>query len=255
MQSISVRFLPILFVMLGLGGLLLTGCDSNPVDADQDQPKPKAYPDDYTSPSAGAKNAPQAAPPSQTEPPEKVSICHQPGTPAEKTLTLPVPAAKGHVQSHGDFYGTCDARIIDADGEESPDRGLPESIDDGLAVGANLTSWPTGFYQEGLDWFDTDGTCTWTRGDDLHVEGERYEDAQRDGVHDDNDKAQDPVVLDLNGSLTDGDQVDVDLESGTTFTGCDGPDPLLKFFDKNGNGFWDNGEDIVLDEDDDGVFN
>ncbi|GAB4264949.1 MAG: hypothetical protein Kow0092_16950 [Deferrisomatales bacterium] len=31
--------------------------------------------------------------------------------------------------------------------------------------------WPAGSYVEGLDGFDNDGTCTWTPGDDLYVEG------------------------------------------------------------------------------------
>ena len=35
-----------------------------------------------------------------------VMICHKPGTPAEKTLTLPVPALNGHL-GHGDTLGPC----------------------------------------------------------------------------------------------------------------------------------------------------
>ena len=62
-------------------------------------------------------------------------------------------------------------------------------------------------------------------------------------------------VLDLDGSFFNGQQVDVDLETGSAFTGCPGVDPLLKFVDANANGFWDNGEDIVLDTNNDGVFN
>ena len=38
---------------------------------------------------------------------EKVKICHKPGTPAEKTLELPLAAVKGHV-GHGDSIGECD---------------------------------------------------------------------------------------------------------------------------------------------------
>lgn len=36
----------------------------------------------------------------------KVSICHKPGTPAEKTLWLPLPAIPGHLR-HGDYTGPC----------------------------------------------------------------------------------------------------------------------------------------------------
>jgi hypothetical protein len=38
---------------------------------------------------------------------EKVKICHKPGTPAEKTLEVPVSALKGHM-GHGDSLGECD---------------------------------------------------------------------------------------------------------------------------------------------------
>jgi hypothetical protein len=37
---------------------------------------------------------------------KKVAICHKPGTPAQKTLYLPVSALKGHL-GHGDYKGAC----------------------------------------------------------------------------------------------------------------------------------------------------
>lgn len=40
-------------------------------------------------------------------PPEQVVICHKPGTPAEKTMTLPQPGAENHIRSHGDTMGPC----------------------------------------------------------------------------------------------------------------------------------------------------
>lgn len=61
MRSFSVRPLLILFAALGLGGLMLTGCDSNPTGAEEDQPTPKAHPDDYASSSAEAKQGPPGA--------------------------------------------------------------------------------------------------------------------------------------------------------------------------------------------------
>jgi hypothetical protein len=141
---------------------------------------------------------------------------------------------------------------IDADGTFSSGRGISTHAE--VIMGATLTSWPTGFYVEGIDWFDNDGTCTWSFGDDIHVEGPAYPTALRDALHDNNASFFDPVVLDLDLSLVDGQQVDVDLESGTTFTGCPGVDPLLKFYDASGNGFWDDGEDIIHDLNNNGIF-
>lgn len=40
-------------------------------------------------------------------PPDKVTICHKPGTPAQKTLTLPHRAAEKHIARHGDTLGPC----------------------------------------------------------------------------------------------------------------------------------------------------
>ena len=158
-----------------------------------------------------------------------------------------------HVAEHGDFLGACPQydTFIDVDGIVTAGRGVPTGIN--VKVGDNLTSWPTGFYTEGLDWFDNDSSCTWTLGDDLHLEDSRgsCSTAIRDGLH---QTGFDCAVLDLDGSFFTGQQVDVDLESGTTFNGCPGPDPLLKFYDANGNGFYDNSEDIVLDINNNGVF-
>ena len=142
--------------------------------------------------------------------------------------------------------------IVDADGTLSPLSGVPGAVE--VAIGSALTSWPTGFDDEGIDWFDNDDSCTWTSGDDLHVEGIAYPTALRDALHDDNPDYIDPVVLDIDGSFFDGQQVDVDLESGSAFTGCPGVDPLLKFHDANGITNWDDGEDIVLDLNGDNIF-
>jgi len=37
---------------------------------------------------------------------ETITICHKPGTPAEKTLVLPAAAGPGHLR-HGDYEGEC----------------------------------------------------------------------------------------------------------------------------------------------------
>ena len=42
----------------------------------------------------------------QAGPPEQVTICHQPGMPAEQTLTIPSTALNGHL-GHGDTEGPC----------------------------------------------------------------------------------------------------------------------------------------------------
>lgn len=143
--------------------------------------------------------------------------------------------------------------IIDADGTMSRFSGDPTYRE--VVDGDPLTAFPTGFSDEGLDWF-TVGDCEWTFGDDLHVEDPAsHPGALRNGIHDD---GLDPLVLDWDNSLdTDPavEQVDVDLETGTTFTGCAGVDPKIKFFDADLSGFWDDGEDLVLDINLDGIFN
>ena len=37
---------------------------------------------------------------------KRATVCHEPGTPAQKTLALPAPAVPGHVD-HGDTLGAC----------------------------------------------------------------------------------------------------------------------------------------------------
>jgi hypothetical protein len=141
--------------------------------------------------------------------------------------------------------------IIDADGTVSAGDGVPVFVE--VTVGDALTSWPTGRWNQGLDMFDTDGSASWTFGDDLHVEDPAtHPGAIRDGFHDD---LLDPIVLDLDGSLDlppNKEPVSCDMETGTF---CPAGLPgIVKFFDTDGNGFWDDGEDIVLDSNDDGFF-
>jgi len=55
------------------------------------------------------KGAPGANDPAGTMPitfTATITICHKPGTPAEKTLVLPAPAGPGHLR-HGDYEGVC----------------------------------------------------------------------------------------------------------------------------------------------------
>lgn len=193
----------------------------------------------------GASNA--------TPPNSKVTLCHKYDTLDETTLSVGYKAALAHASQHGDFLGACPQydRFVDVDGIATAGRGIPTGIN--IQLGSPLTSWPTGFYLEGIDWFDNDGSCTWTLGDDLHLEDPSGSclTAVRGGNH---DLGLDCPVLDLDGSFYQGQLVDVDLEAGVSFTGCPGPDPLLKFYDANGNGFYDNSEDIVLDINNNAVF-
>ncbi len=51
----------------------------------------------------------QQSPPVGEQSPPRVTICHKPGTPAEKTMTLPQAAVQGHL-GHGDTLGPCRSR-------------------------------------------------------------------------------------------------------------------------------------------------
>ncbi len=51
----------------------------------------------------------QQSPPVGQQSPARVTVCHKPGTPAQKTMTLPQPAVRAHV-GHGDTLGACPAR-------------------------------------------------------------------------------------------------------------------------------------------------
>ncbi len=50
----------------------------------------------------------QHSPPVGQQSPARVQVCHKIGTPAQKTLTLPQPAADAHAR-HGDAPGPCPA--------------------------------------------------------------------------------------------------------------------------------------------------
>jgi subtilisin family serine protease len=147
--------------------------------------------------------------------------------------------------------GTFDA-CIDADGIATPGDGLPGAAE--VTVGTTLAGFPvTTSNDSGLDMFDNDGNGMWTlapSGDDLHSEGPGVcATAIRDAVH---QPGADCVVLDLDGSLTFGQRVTCDLEFLISFTT---PCPAnIRFNDSNGNGGWDNGEDIVLDGNNNAVF-
>lgn len=137
--------------------------------------------------------------------------------------------------------------IIDADGTASAGKGLPGAKD--VMPGDPLLPFPSGGSPPtGLDWFDQDGNGVWTQGvDALHSEDPAScPTGTRNGVH---QLGLDCKVVDESSSLVNGDLVDCDVEVGFNFgftvTVC--PDPKMKFHDKNANGTYDLGEDIVLD--------
>ena len=51
----------------------------------------------------------QQSPPVGQQSPPRVTICHKPGSPGQKTMTLPLPAAQAHL-GHGDVPGACPRR-------------------------------------------------------------------------------------------------------------------------------------------------
>jgi hypothetical protein len=87
---------------------------------------------------------------SSSEPPKMVTICHAPGTPAEKTLTLPEPAAAAHLR-HGDRLGSCEVGVpcsappppVEIDPGTEPLDDEPEYISETVAVldGAKATGF------------------------------------------------------------------------------------------------------------------
>lgn len=187
---------------------------------------------------------------------DKVTVCHKPGTPAEKTMEIPQSAVSGHL-GHGDSQGPCGPPppppgcagavsdiCIDGDGIASPQPGSFE-----VQVGDPLTSFPDNLMTlTGLDLFDRAPLGVLTQDDDLHAEDPALcPTAIRNGLH---ELGQDCKVLDINGDLASGQFVTADCEFG----GCSGAPFFLKFHDADGDGDWDQGEDLVADANNNGVF-
>jgi hypothetical protein len=196
-----------------------------------------------------------AATTASAAPAEKVTLCHKPGTEDEATISVGAPAVPAHL-AHGDTEGPCQPpltdEIIDADGIVSAGSGDPGARE--VQPGNALTSFPvTGTADAGLDMFDQDSNGLWTQGvDDLHSEDPgTCATAIRDGVH---QLGQDCKVLDVNGDLANGEPVDCDIEVGFSFSGMTCPPVDVKYHDANADAAWDSGEDLVLDVNNNGVF-
>ncbi len=123
--------------------------------------------------------------------------------------------------------------IIDADGVVTSDDGIPGAVE--VSDGDLLIDFTgtTNYFLSLIGMFDTDSSGSWTEGDDLIA----------------HTSANVPkVILDKDGSLTSISVPDFYLDALTTYWG-------IRYHDANGNGGWDNGEDIVLDTNGDYIFN
>ncbi len=145
---------------------------------------------------------------------------------------------------------------IDLDGIATPQAGTTAEV----MPGDVLASFPvTGAADAGVDWFDNDSDGQWTIGiDDLHSEDHgTCPTAIRNGVL---ELGLDCQILDINGSLFNGQQVDCDLEVNFPFVephlsngGCPSTLNNIRYFDTNGDGSWDDGDDIILDRTGNGI--
>jgi len=173
--------------------------------------------------------------------PEPIFINNQFG-PDHIRLTRPTEFCVPSVSSFG-CCGPID-QCIDTDGTLTAGNGIPGAVN--VSLGAALKPFPDGGANNGLGMIDTDADDEWTfgpSGDDLIAEGigvcptGTANAAFNDGA--------DCKVLDIDDGLVEGEPVDCNLETGAM---CMAPLPApIKYFDANGNDAWDNGEDIVLD--------
>jgi len=143
-------------------------------------------------------------------------------------------------------------RRIDLDGTASTGPGGLADWDAGVCAGTPLARWGLS-NGEGIDMFDNDLNGDWTfgpRGDDLHLEGNATcATGIRNASH---ELGLDCKVLDIDGSLLTGQPVTCDLEFQIPFLSpCP---PKVVFHDADGDGAYDNGEDVIYDSNLNGIL-
>ena len=137
--------------------------------------------------------------------------------------------------------------VIDADGTSTAGDGLPVNANTlpGAVIRtfeATVASIAEGsrFAQgQSILWYDNDLDGKWSAGDDLVLEV---------GNNDsDYDEGTDLVILDANASLANG-------LVGSAQLQAIGDLLLIGFYDANGDGDWDSGENIIVDVNADGDY-
>lgn len=195
---------------------------------------------------------------------DKVELCHVTSSQTNPIVLIEVSgnSLDAHL-AHGDFLPTNNGIedesiqcaqdfIIDADGIATPLRGIsPATVT--VFAGANLTSFPSAS-SEGLDWFDNDADGAWTIGvDAIHIERNPNGACPTAIPNASHEVGFDCVLVDVGNNLVNGQPVDCDLENGFACSAAELA--AFKYHDANSNGIYDLGEDLVLDTNNDGIFN
>ncbi len=181
--------------------------------------------------------------------PDPIFVTNQFNRPPIVSITRPTELCVPSLVSLG-CCGPAD-RCVETDGTMTTGHGIPQGVD--VPLGAPLTAFPVGPPNgSGLSMFDNDSNQAWTfgpGGDDLTLEGPAFcPTAINNGAY---DAGADCIVFDGNNDLVDGTVESCDLE---TAAGCMAPLPApLRYYDGNINNAWDNGEDIVLDLNNNGI--
>ena len=197
---------------------------------------------------------------------DKVELCHVTSSQTNPIVLIEVSgnSLDAHL-AHGDFSPTNNGIdnesiqcaqdfIIDADGITTSLRGIsPATVT--VFAGANLTSFPSPNPNgEGLDWFDNDADGAWTIGvDAIHIERNPNGGCPNAIPNAFYELGFDCVLVDIGNNLVNGQHVDCDLENGSFCSAAELA--AFKYHDADGDGLYDLGEDLVLDTNNDGIFN
>lgn len=185
---------------------------------------------------------------------DKVAICHKPGTKSEKTMEVPAAAVPGHL-NHGDTLGACGSGpvetptevpaglqdiLLDSDGFATAGVGAAGDVD--AVVGDKLERFADGCtYSLGV--IDNDASGDWSKPDDLIVESAAFGTEANWQFY----VAEDKAILDLDGSLKDGQEVHY-------WKGAALAQLQIKYRPNNDDGCWSPGGDIFLDANGNGLL-